>query len=168
MQPIQDFILRMSKRRCESTNYTWGATHELMIDLAKKHHITYGEENLRDFIHLLDGWAERVSSESSYAAELIEEQAKDMHLRTTMNFNISQFPTEVRQVLYTIAAIVDAQQSRGVKDDILEDDPNDTLIRYGIDEFIRECGTEEEKDQRQALEPRTSYEQMIDDLLREQ
>lgn len=65
-----------------------------------------------------------------------------------MNFNIAQFPPEVRAVLYNIAAIVGADLAGTSRylDGILEDQEEREHNELAMLEFIAECDREEAKE----------------------
>lgn len=82
--PVQRFIERMYATRNNAVIPQAKETYEKMIDVAQKHQVSYGEENVQELIEYFDNLAPQLAQ---YPARLVKQQASDLHRRTENRSN---------------------------------------------------------------------------------
>lgn len=78
--PVQQFLERVYALRDGSQEKLEWDTYQAMVDVAKKHHISYGESNVQELIHYLDGLS-KLGGMHPNSARVIRDQANDLQRR---------------------------------------------------------------------------------------
>jgi hypothetical protein len=70
---VHDFIQRMDNASNSQASYGLKVTHLELRDIGKKHLTSYGETNVEELIHYLDGLAELIHPKAKFAVRLAAE-----------------------------------------------------------------------------------------------